>query len=132
MRVGGDHQSAGVDVTGLQPGELVEQDAWVDHHAVADDVDDPGGEDAGGDEVQREVLAVRKNHGVPGVVTTLVADDPLDAVAEQVGGLALTFVAPLGTDQHDGRHVKLQENSGGQGSGSRSWCGCPAGHPRRW
>src|SRR3712207_8057984 len=43
-----------------------------------------------------------------GVVAALVTNHPLDLATENVGGLALALVAPLGADQHDRRHVKLQ------------------------
>src|ERR1700749_3257563 len=42
---------------------------------------------------------------ITGVTSALVPDDVLDAVPEQVGRLALTLVAPLGTDQHDRGHL---------------------------
>ena len=61
----------------LQPGQLVEQHAGVDDHAVADHVLHAGREDPGRDEVQGEVLAVGQHHGVPGVVAALVAHHPL-------------------------------------------------------
>ena len=108
VRVGADQQVAGVDAAALQPGQLVEQHAGIDHHPVADHVAHARGEDPGRDQVQREVLAVGQHHGVPGVVAALVAHHPLDLAAEQVGGFALALVAPLGTDQHDRRHVRLQ------------------------
>ena len=91
-----------------RPASSVEQHAGVDDDTVADDVGHAGREDAGRDQVQGEVLTVGQHDGVAGVVAALVADDPLDTLTEQVGGLALALIAPLGTDQHDGRHVKLQ------------------------
>ena len=60
--------------------------------------------------MQREVLAVGQHDGVTGVVAALVAHHPLHLAAEQVGGLALALVAPLGADQHDRRHVTLQSS----------------------
>src|SRR5258708_38442288 len=62
------------------------------------------GEDAGRQQVQGIAL-VADDDGVPRIVATLVADDVVDPVAEQVGGLALAFIAPLRADDHDGRHV---------------------------
>src|SRR6516164_6361481 len=61
-------------------------------------------QDAGRQQVQGIAL-VADDDGVPGIVATLVADDVVDPVAEQVGGLALAFIAPLRADDHDGRHV---------------------------
>ena len=119
----------GVDAAGLQPGQLLQQHARVDHHAVADHVLHAGREDARRDEVQREVLAVGEHHRVAGVVAALVAHHPLHGAPEQVGGLALALVAPLGADQHDRRHVTLQSSAStaprsaevpaGKGNGSR-------------
>ena len=50
-------------------------------------------------------LAVTDDNGVTGVVPALVADDVVDAVAEEVGGLALALITPLRADEHDGWHV---------------------------
>ena len=60
-------------------------------------------EDAGGQQVQR-VLLVADDDRVAGVVAALVADDVVDAATEQVGGLTLALIAPLGTNEHDSRH----------------------------
>ncbi len=111
VRVGGEQQPRGVHAALLQPGQLTQQRTRIHHHTVADDVGHSLGEDARRDELEGEVLAVGQHHGVPGVVAALVADDPLDVLTEQVGGLALAFVAPLRPDQHDGRHVKLPGDS---------------------
>ena len=91
----------------LQAGELADQHLGVDDHAVADDRRAARRQDARRDQVQRVPLAVRRDHRVAGVVAALVADDVGDAATEQVGGLALALVAPLGTDQHDSRHRVL-------------------------
>src|SRR5699024_8602396 len=97
--------------------ELVEQHRRVDDDPVADDVADAGRQDPGGDQVQGEVLAVRQHHRVAGVVAALITHHPLHASTEQVGGLALALVAPLGADQDDRRHrnsywVRLPRFSG--------------------
>ena len=104
VRVGGDQQPLGVDAAILEALQLVEQHAGVDHHAVADHVGDAWREDARRDEVKREVLARRQHHGMAGVVAALIPHDPLDAAPEQIGGLTLALVAPLGADEHDCRH----------------------------
>ena len=52
----------------------------------------------------QRVALVADDHGMPGVVAALVADHIVHLVTEQVGGLALAFVTPLGADEHDGRH----------------------------
>ena len=57
--------------------------------------------------MQRVLLAVRGDHRMAGVVAALVADHVLDLAAEQIGGLALPLVAPLGADEHECGHVVL-------------------------
>ena len=57
--------------------------------------------------MQREVLAGGQDDGVPGVVATLIANHPLHAATEQVGGLTFALVAPLGADEDDCRHDTL-------------------------
>ena len=64
---------------------------------------DAGRQHAGRQHVQGVAL-VTDDDRVAGVVAALVPDDVIDPVAEQVGGLALAFVAPLGADKHDGGH----------------------------
>jgi hypothetical protein len=41
---------------------------------------------------------------VAGVVATLIAHDVVDAATQQIGGLALAFVAPLGAYENDCWH----------------------------
>ena len=95
VRVRTDDELGGVDTTLVQRGHLVEQHSGVDDHAVADDGHDRRREDAAGQQVERELL-VTDDHGVSGVVSALVPNDVVDATAEEVGGLSLAFVAPLG------------------------------------
>ena len=83
--------------------DLLEQHAEVDDDAVADDRGAAGAEDAAGQQVQGVLLAV-DDDGVAGVVAAVELHDVVDAAAQQVGRLALAFVAPLGSDQHDRRH----------------------------
>ena len=45
--------------------------------------------------------------GVAGVVAALVADHHVGLLAEQVDDLAFAFVAPLGADHDENRHVCL-------------------------
>ncbi|SHX14410.1 Uncharacterised protein [Mycobacteroides abscessus subsp. abscessus] len=82
VRVSRDHEFRGVHTAVLEPGELTEQHARVDHHTVADDVGDPGCQDARGDEVKSEVLPRGQYHRVPGVVAALVANHPLHTSTE--------------------------------------------------
>ena len=76
----------------------------VDDDAVRDHRGDPGRQDAGRQQVQR-VLLVADHHRVAGVVAAVELDDVVEPAAEQVGGLALAFIAPLGADDHDCGHA---------------------------
>ena len=92
-----------VDAAGAERIQLFEEHLDVDDDAVGDDRRDALGQDAGGQQVQR-VLLVADDDGVAGVVAAVELDDVVDAAAEQVGRLALAFVAPLGADQNDCGH----------------------------
>ena len=83
--------------------DLAEEDVRVDHDAVADHAGLAGVQDARGDEVELELLAVAHDR-VAGVVAALVADDHVGLLGEQVGDLALALVAPLGADHDRPRH----------------------------
>ena len=54
----------------------------------------------------QRVLLVADDDRVAGVVAAVELDDVVDAAAEEVGRLALAFVAPLGADDHDRGHVE--------------------------
>lgn len=103
--VGRDHEAGGVDVTILESAQFGEQHTGVDDDAVADDVVDAGGQDSRRDQVQGERLTVRQNDGVTCVVAALIANHPLQLLAEQIGRFTLALVAPLGADKHDRCHV---------------------------
>ena len=62
-----------------------------------------------GQQVQRVLLALAvllDDDGVAGVVAPVELHDVVDVAAEQVGGLALALVAPLGAHEHDCRHTR--------------------------
>ncbi len=111
VRVGREQQSRSVDATLLQPGQLGQQDAGIDHDTIADDVRHARGEDAGGNQMQCELVAIGQDNRVTGVITALVPDHPLQPATEQVGCFALTLVAPLGADQDDCRHGRVSYGS---------------------
>ena len=113
---GGDLEPGAALAPPLEHVDLVEQHLGIDDHAVADHRRDVVVEDARGDELQGEGLAV-DDERVPRVVPALVADDQVHLLGEEVGELALALVAPLGSD-HDGRrHVALLEVVCGAGRG---------------
>ncbi len=82
VRIGREQQAAGVHAPLVESGEFGEQHSRVHHDTVADDVRDARSEDSGRDQMQCELVAVRKNHSVSGVVTALVAHHPLQASAQ--------------------------------------------------
>jgi len=82
---------------------LRQQALGVHHHAVPDDARGALVQNAGGDEVERE-LFVAINHPVAGVATALVAHDIIGPRAQFVHDLALALVAPLRADHRDDRH----------------------------
>ncbi len=62
--------------------------------------------------MERELAAIRKHDRVPRVVAALVPDHVLHLLAEQVRDLSLTFVPPLGTDEHDRWHAASKDAPG--------------------
>ena len=52
----------------------------------------------------KSVLLVANDHRVPGVVAAVKLDDVVSSTREKVSRLALTFIAPLCTDDHDCWH----------------------------
>ena len=111
VRVGAHHQLGDVDAAAGERGELVEEHLDVDDDAVGDHRDHAVGEDAGGQQVQG-VLLVADHHGVTGIVAAVELDDVVDAISEEVGGLPLAFIAPLGADDDDGGHGGLPVRGG--------------------
>jgi adenylosuccinate synthase len=71
----------------------IEDDAVADHARLV------RVEDAGGDQVELELLAVADDR-VTGVVAALEAHDRVGPLGEQVGDLALALIAPLGANDH--------------------------------
>ena len=106
VRVGADDQRRQVDAAGDERVELAEQRLRRDHDAVGDHAGRAGREDAAGQQVRRELLAVDDDR-VAGVVAAARAHHEVDGLVggEQVGGLALALVAPLGTEDDDRGHV---------------------------
>ena len=90
---------ADVDAALGQPLHLAPQHERVDHHAVAERTDRVLVQHAAGHQVERERLPGVDDR-MPGVVATLVANDQVGPLGEQVDQLALALVAPLGTDEH--------------------------------
>jgi hypothetical protein len=84
----------------LTVADLLEEGLGVDDHAVAEDAALAGVEHARRDQVRDQLLAA-DDERVPGVGTAAVAHDRVGALGEDVDDLALSFVAPLGSDHDD-------------------------------
>jgi hypothetical protein len=61
-------------------------------------------QDAGRDQVQNDGL-IADHKGVPGIVTTLIANNLLGVFGVDVDHFPFAFVTPLGTDNDDVCHV---------------------------
>ena len=86
-----------------EPVHLSEQHSRVDHDAVGDHRGEVRIQDARGDQLELERVALGDDR-VAGVVPALVADHEVHPVGEVVGRLALALVPPLGPDDDRGRH----------------------------
>jgi hypothetical protein len=115
--VGGNPQLGGVRAAGFEAVDLLEKCLEVDDAAVADDGDGVGAEDAGRKELEL-ILLTAHDDGVPGVVAAVRLHYVVDAAAKQVGGLTFSFVAPLGSDDHDCWHGILPHSFGPSPAGS--------------
>ena len=91
---------ADVDAELRQLLDLLEQRLGIDHHAVADHALDAVMQDARGNQVQDELLAIHV-HGMAGVVSALIPRHQRKVWRHQVDDLALTFVAELRAQDHD-------------------------------
>ncbi len=92
--------AAHFDAVGFEFADLLLQRAWVQHHAVADQAQRIGTQDAGGNQVEHGLLAA-DHQRVAGVVAALEADDGADILRQQIDDLALAFIAPLGAQHYD-------------------------------
>jgi hypothetical protein len=94
----------GVEPVLIERLQFLEEAGHVDNAAAADNVDAAGVDEARGEDV-KVVGDTIGDDGVSGVVTTLSAAAQLRFVGEDVGELALAFVAPLGAEDYCRRHV---------------------------
>lgn len=97
------YAAVGAQAVLLERGELGEEAGDVDDAAAADDVDAARVDEARGQDVEVVRDAVGDNR-VAGVVAALGAAAELGLVGEDVGELALAFVAPLGAEHHGDGH----------------------------
>jgi hypothetical protein len=109
--VGGNAQLGRVRAAGLQAVNLLEEGLKVHHAAVADDRHRVRAQDAGRKELEL-ILLTAYDDGVPGVVAAVRLDDVINTATEKIGCLAFSFVAPLGSYDHDCWHGILPHSFG--------------------
>ena len=105
-RVLGDAQIVAGDRNALplEPADLVDQRARIEHHAVADHRELVRPHHAG--RQQRKLVGhAVDDERVAGVMTALEANDDVGLLRQPIDDLAFAFVAPLRADDHDVRHV---------------------------
>ena len=103
VRVAGDAEARGVGAAGFEAVDFVEERFEVDNDAVAQDWGGVLAEHACRQQFQFVLFAAHNNR-VACVVTAVGFDYVVDFPAEDIGGFALPFVAPLGADNDDGGH----------------------------
>ena len=89
-----DTRSAHVDASLAEHGHLGKKNERIDNDTISDHRCRVSIEDAAGDKLKGETLAL-DDQGVAGVVATLVAHHHRRISGEQVGELPLPLVAPL-------------------------------------
>ena len=95
----------GVDPPGPEGRHLLEEHLRVDDATVGDDGCHGGIQHAGGDQAEGEAL-VTDDDRVTGVVPSLVADDHVRLLGEEIGDLPFSLVTPLGTEDHRRGHER--------------------------
>jgi hypothetical protein len=85
--------------------DLFEQRVRIDDHAVAEHAGFAGMADARRHEVRDQLLAL-DHERVAGIRAAAVAHDGMRPLGKEVDDLALTFIAPLGADDDDDRHLR--------------------------
>ena len=73
---------------------LLEQDAWIEHHTVANHAGRSAIKDPRWNEVEPELLP-GVDDGVTGIVAALGANDHVGLFGKKIDHLALPLVAPL-------------------------------------
>ena len=53
----------------------------------------------------KSVFFVTDDDSVAGIIPTVELDDVVNTICNEVGRLAFAFIAPLGSHNHNGRHL---------------------------
>ena len=86
---------AHLDPPGLEALDFPQKDLGVQDHAVADAADRAGMKNAGGDQVENELVPAH-HQGMPGVVAPLVTHHDLGLFGQKINDLPFTLITPLG------------------------------------
>ena len=104
VRVRGNLQPGGIRPARFQAINLIKERLEVNHHAIAQHRGGVFRKNPGGQELQL-VFFTADHDGVPGVIAAVRLDYVVNFPAEDIGSLALAFVAPLGADNDDRCHL---------------------------
>ena len=89
--------------------DLFEERFRIDHHSVAEDARLVIVDNARRQQSQHECLIAHID-AVAGIMPALITLDDVEPVREKVNDLALSFIAPLGTDYYD-YHILFASHS---------------------
>ena len=103
VRVSAHAKARDVDASRRESRDFAKEHLEINDHAVRNHGRHAGREDARGQQV-KGVLLVANDHGVAGIVAAVELDHVVDTAGQEVGGLALTLVAPLGAHENDCWH----------------------------
>ena len=107
MGVIGNEQAAfGVDTLGVQVGDFGQGLHRVQHHAVTDHANLVVVHNAGGNQVEHELL-VAHFHGMASVCAALETHNVVCVQRQKINNLGLAFVTPLGTDYNTICHISF-------------------------
>ena len=104
--IGNEQAAFGVDTLGVQVGDFGQGLHRVQHHAVADDANFVVVHNAGGNQVEHELLVAHFD-GVASVCAALETHDVVCVQRQKINYLGLAFVTPLGTDYNTICHISF-------------------------
>ena len=97
--------AAHVDAGAVEVIELDDQGGGIDHHTRADDGVLAGPQDAAGDQLQDEAVAI-VDDGMTGVVAAGATRNVVKRSRHVIDDFAFAFIAPLSAHDYDGFHSR--------------------------
>jgi len=94
----------------LQGAYFLHEHLRVYHHPAGDDVHDLRAENAGGHQMQFELMPIEAN-GMTGVTATTIAHHHIGILRQAVHHFAFRLVTPLGTDHNNYWHAAVNGGS---------------------